>query len=200
MRRISFSSMRRRLRTRRRSRRRRQGKVFFFEKKKQKTFVDLGPCTKAGPLCSVPITKSFLLLFFKKEGLPISNHRRSRRMSSGNLTIDLPERFHPGGLVGRPLAGVRVVRFGFGRLSRRVPSGLSCFLLGVEVVRRALGPSGRWHRVIGSCAKEGIEIPMKIRIRLGGGRRPVETLARQQVLVLLQITQRRVFRQLRRQG
>jgi hypothetical protein len=40
--------------------------VFFFEKKNQKTFVSL----RALPASPAPPTKSFLLLFFKKEDLP----------------------------------------------------------------------------------------------------------------------------------
>jgi hypothetical protein len=42
-------------------------KAFFFEKKKQKTFPGLG-CATGDRLGSKG--KSFLLLFFKKEGLP----------------------------------------------------------------------------------------------------------------------------------
>jgi len=44
-----------------------QGKRFFFEKKKQKTFA-LAGVYEAAP--EPTITKSFLLLFFKKEALP----------------------------------------------------------------------------------------------------------------------------------
>jgi hypothetical protein len=40
--------------------------MFFFEKKNQKTFTPL----RALPASRAPTVKSFLLLFFKKEGLP----------------------------------------------------------------------------------------------------------------------------------
>jgi len=40
--------------------------MFFFEKKNQKTSIPL----RALPASRVPTGKSFLLLFFKKEGLP----------------------------------------------------------------------------------------------------------------------------------
>jgi hypothetical protein len=40
-------------------------KYFFFEKKKQKTFARLSRAGRLGP-----ISKSFLVLFFKKELLP----------------------------------------------------------------------------------------------------------------------------------
>jgi hypothetical protein len=43
-------------------------KQFFFEKKNQKTF----GFWRALPVRFAPIRKSFLLLFFKKEGLPSS--------------------------------------------------------------------------------------------------------------------------------
>jgi len=43
-------------------------KVFFFEKKKQKTFaLLLSTCMEVGSLTRPPKSKSFLVLFFKKE-------------------------------------------------------------------------------------------------------------------------------------
>jgi len=42
-------------------------KAFFFEKKKQKTFVLL---SRTYPPARAPRSKSFLVLFFKKELLP----------------------------------------------------------------------------------------------------------------------------------
>jgi hypothetical protein len=42
-------------------------KAFFFEKKKQKTFLSLVPAFQN---LRGTIDRSFLLLFFKKEGLP----------------------------------------------------------------------------------------------------------------------------------
>jgi hypothetical protein len=42
-------------------------KAFFFEKKKQKTF---GPWTEPFPKGRNQMSKSFLVLFFKKELLP----------------------------------------------------------------------------------------------------------------------------------
>jgi hypothetical protein len=40
--------------------------MFFFEKKNQKTFA---PLDRAGGNATGPVSKSFLLLFFKKEAL-----------------------------------------------------------------------------------------------------------------------------------
>jgi len=45
-----------------------EGKRFFFEKKNQKTFTNLASLYPERP--KPKIAKSFLLLFFKKEGLP----------------------------------------------------------------------------------------------------------------------------------
>jgi hypothetical protein len=42
--------------------------MFFLEKKNQKTFA-YG--VRRAAACAAPIDKSFLLLFFKKEGLPL---------------------------------------------------------------------------------------------------------------------------------
>jgi hypothetical protein len=41
-------------------------KAFFFEKKKQKTFIHLAKCPVTA---AYPMSKSFLVLFFKKEHL-----------------------------------------------------------------------------------------------------------------------------------
>ncbi len=50
-------------------------KVFFFEKKKQKTFMYF----VGAPYRSATATKSFLVLFFKKERLSSSRSRRHKR-------------------------------------------------------------------------------------------------------------------------
>jgi hypothetical protein len=49
----------------------REGKAFFLERKNQRTFFDWRP--RFGPMSimvQMRTDKSFLLLFFKKEGLP----------------------------------------------------------------------------------------------------------------------------------
>jgi hypothetical protein len=46
--------------------------MFFFEKKNQKTFANSSPLYPAAP---GSIIKSFLLLFFKKEGLASTPHQ-----------------------------------------------------------------------------------------------------------------------------
>jgi hypothetical protein len=48
-------------------------KYFFFEKKKQKTFAHLARAGRPGPM-----SKSFLVLFFKKELLPLCSPKTAR--------------------------------------------------------------------------------------------------------------------------
>jgi hypothetical protein len=55
-----------------------RGKQFFFEKKNQKTFIPLREGLLAGPGATYR-SKSFLVLFFKKEQLPCCPYAPKRR-------------------------------------------------------------------------------------------------------------------------